>query len=92
VNQAIDQIINRIRRGWTKGANARNKDGESCMSVNGVSWCVRGAMYVEDLDLDIVCKIVIRFNTIHGTCLEAFNDAADNVEQVVEALEKCKIA
>ena len=48
-----DRIVARLRRGWTKGALARDVAGVPCFtaSICAVAWCTAGAAIAEAVEL-----------------------------------------
>jgi hypothetical protein len=43
---ALQEVLKLLRKGWTKGANARDKSGEEVPSraPTAVKWCLNGAI------------------------------------------------
>jgi hypothetical protein len=96
VAQALEKTLEYIKQGWTKEANARDKQGRACLwcDENACCWCLNGAM-LKAANAQSVLTIHMHHQiwwsnrlTISGyTSLSEFNDSAESKEVIEKALE-----
>jgi hypothetical protein len=94
LNDYIDRIIARLKRGWTKGAYARDANGRwvnAERSPECVYWCLEGAAWAENTD-HLLSPLIKKFKKVHGsdTSMVWLNDHANSVDEVIGALQLCK--
>lgn len=90
----IDEIIGRLRKGWTKVALARDGYGDQCdpMSSYARSWCLVGAVFaVRGFDTSGIPALYDRIRAV-GKCksMIGLNDKAASLEDIEEVLFKVR--
>lgn len=89
-----------LEKGWTKGAYARNAEGQKTawLSPEATCWCARGALlaaaevngdfYSENWDNVNKITSIIEHRPCGGLGLLDFNDAQDTVEPILAVFDE----
>jgi hypothetical protein len=92
-----DKAIEIIERGWTKGAAARDCNGESCGvdSPDAVAWCLMGAMVLAETELKMSAhwhrelRNTLRVENLRMG-LATFNDSCESKDEVIALIRKTR--
>ena len=85
VQDELRRVRARLERGWTKGALAGDAEGTpvSPTSPLAVSWCLLGAMVVEDISQRCIEALYCEVASVTD-----FSDAQESVEPVLALIDR----
>lgn len=89
IKAAITRVIKKIKRGWTKGALARDKSGEivEVDDPTAVCWCAVGAMASTIRNDKIYNEVFRLVNGQAQVGILGFNDSASKKSDVIRLFE-----
>ena len=87
--ELIDAMMERVRSGWCKGSNARDKDGRMThyASDKAVSWCLVGAWMLSSDSFDERHEVGVAIcKHVDEPRMDSWNDHPDRTKDEVLAM------
>lgn len=92
VRTVLVRALALIKRGWTRGVDARDKNGYAidCKAERACAWCARGAIYAAGGD-SIVLTAFENYGiprNLRGTAITSFNDTRRDKRPILAAFRR----